>query len=151
MKYFAEATFASFQICFQNHASEVWARGVPEICDDPSALFDPSVSLNDQSQEFQSRKQTGPEAAFLIDEMFLSRRNALVRSVAWVSHFDNKKISDAQDHRLYSSPTSGTRQDQGKIHNGSVTNGVINQSSRNARDFYVTREQNLSFDSGRPA
>ena len=60
-----------------SNASEMWAQGVPEISDDPSALFDPSVSLNDESQEFQSRKQTGPEAAFLNDEMFLSRRDTL--------------------------------------------------------------------------
>ena len=130
MKYFAEATFASFQICFKNHASEVWAQGVPEISDDPSALFDPSVSLNEQGQEFQSRKQTGPETAFLIDEVLLSRRDALDN---W---FEAKKwsqilfpetfygqllrfhISTTRNFLTHKTivcipvPTSGTRQDQ---------------------------------------
>ena len=111
MKYFAEAAFASFQIRFKNHAFEVWAHGVPEICDNPSALSDPSASLNEQGQEFQLRKQTGPESAFLIDRMFISRRNALdnvsdplprnfPRSVASVPHFDYKRFSDEQDQRL---------------------------------------------------
>ena len=77
MKYFAEATFTSFQICFQNHASEMWAQGVPDFPDDASTLLHPSVALNEQSQEFQPRKKTGPETAFLVGEMFLSRRNAL--------------------------------------------------------------------------
>ena len=77
MHYFAEAAFASSQFSFQNHASEAWAHGAPEICDNFSTLSDPSVSFNEQGHEFQSRNQTGPEAAFLINEMFLHGRDAL--------------------------------------------------------------------------
>ena len=66
-------------------------------------VIDPSVSLNKQCQEFQSPKQTGPEAAFLIGLRRKSGLKNFLRSVASVSHFDNKKNSDAQDHRLCSS------------------------------------------------
>ena len=77
MEQFIQATFASFQICFQDHASEMWTQSIPDVLDDASTLLDPSVALNEQSQEFQTRKKTGPETAFLINEMFVSRRDAL--------------------------------------------------------------------------
>ena len=34
------------------------------------------------------------------------------------------------------------------VHDGSVTDSIINQSSRGARDFHVTREQDLTLNTG---
>ena len=55
----------------------MWTQGVPDILDDAGALLDPSVTLHEQSKESQAQKQTGPKAAFLINEMFLHGRDAL--------------------------------------------------------------------------
>ena len=77
MEQFTQATSAGFQICFQDHASEVWTQSTSDVLDDANTLLDPSVALDEQSSEFQARKQTGPEAAFLINEMFLHGRDAL--------------------------------------------------------------------------
>ena len=84
MEQITQAASAGFQICFQDHASEVWAQStsdvlddVPEISDDPSTLLDPFVALDEQGLEFLARKQTRPKAAFLINEVFLHGRDAL--------------------------------------------------------------------------
>ena len=55
----------------------MWTQSIPDVLDDASTLLDPSVALDEQSQEFQARKQTGLEAAFLINAMFLHGRDAL--------------------------------------------------------------------------
>ena len=55
----------------------MWAQSIPDVLDDAGTLLDPSVALDEQSQKFQPRKQTGPKTAFLINEVLLSRRDAL--------------------------------------------------------------------------
>ena len=77
MEQIKQAAFAGFQICFQDHASEMWVESTSDVLDDANTLLDPFVALDEQGQEFQARKETGPKAAFLINEMFVSRRDAL--------------------------------------------------------------------------
>ena len=67
----------AFRSDCQDNASEVWAQSTSDVLDDANTLLDPFVALDEQGQEFQARKQTGPKAAFLINEVFLHGRDAL--------------------------------------------------------------------------
>ena len=131
MEQMAQAASAGFQICFQDHASGVRAQSLPDVLDDANTLLDPSVALDGQSWEFQARKQTGPKAAFLINEMFLHGRDALnnrfetklcLRSSPKKSllvrrfglTFRQQEILRRTGNNAYTSrPASGTGQDQG--------------------------------------
>ena len=87
----------------------MWAQSIPDVLDDASTLLDPSVALDEQSQKFQPRKQTGPKTAFLINEVLLSKRDALDNG------FETKVVSDPLPRKLLRLNDSVSHFDSEKI------------------------------------